>query len=139
MPEPVATPAAPNVPEPVAVVPPAVPVSPPVDTVAIQNAATIAERNRVRDITAICTRAGHPEAANKFIDENLTVADVQAKMFDQLCKDRVPVGDTVPEPEKPVDPDAKYKAEYAANRILNEQMGVTEAMYIASRKKSASQ
>ncbi len=138
MPEPV-VPVVPVTPEPVAVVPPVLPVSPPVDTVAIQNAATIAERNRVRDITAICTRAGHPQAAAKFIDENLTTADVSAKMFDQMCIDRVPVGDSVPPTEKPVDPDAKYKAEWQANKIVNEQMGVSEAQYVLSRKKTAAQ
>ena len=109
-----------------------------VDVVAIEEAAKLAERHRTRDITAICARAGHPEAATKFIDENLSIADVQAKMFDQMCKDRVPVGDIKEPTNSPVDTnEAKWRAEWEANKPMNEQLGVTLEMYVASRKKNA--
>ena len=95
-------------------------------------------RRRDAEIRAICKRAGHPEAAEAFIDEpTMTASDVQAKMFDQLCRDNVPVGGaevTAADVTAP-DPDAKWIAEYEANKdTITGVMGVSKEAYIASRK-----
>lgn len=91
------------------------------------------ERKRVSEITALCVSAKHPQAAQKFIDEGLSVADVNAKLLQQLIKDNVPVGnegDKEPEAKTPED---KFKAEYAQYREMNARLGVSEAEYVKGR------
>ncbi len=95
-------------------------------------------RRRDAEIRAICKRAGHADAAEAFIDEpTMTASDVQSKMFDQLCRDNVPVGgaDVTAADVATPDPDAKWAAEYEANKdTITGVMGVTKEAYIASRK-----
>lgn len=112
----------------------------PVDTAAIEHAAIAKERTRISEIQATCKLAGDPEAAVAFITGGMSAQDVKNRMFDVLCSQRPPVGPNGHGPTTMGDvPDgeAKYKAEYEANKVSITNMGVTEEQYILSRKKSA--
>lgn len=107
--------------------------------------ATIRKETRARDreIRATCERAGCPDAANAFIDDDkVTIQDVKDRMLDLLCSQRVPVGVNVaPGAANSAgvpDADAKYRAEfkqYAASMSL----GITEDEYVAAAKARAGQ
>jgi hypothetical protein len=72
------------------------------------------ERERVTKITALCKQAGKESLAAGFCEKGLSVADVQGELFASLCTSNAPIGDNGT-PAESDDPNAKYKAEYAAN------------------------
>lgn len=55
-----------------------------VDENAVRTAATQAERARVREITDLCTRAGHAALADGFINDGKTVDAVRAAVLDKM-------------------------------------------------------
>jgi ATP-dependent Clp protease, protease subunit len=98
------------------------------------------ERSRISSIMAVCQKAGKPDMASDFIANGTSLADVQNRMLEVLCADRTPVGDAGGNDEpQPKDPDAKYKADYAAERTLMQKSGITEEDYITSRRISDGQ
>ena len=93
------------------------------------------ERTRTSTIMTICQRANHPELANEYIAANMSVADVNAKLVEVLCKDRPPVGDAGGN-DAPAEkePNAAFKAEFAADRAVYQRAGISEEDYIRSRR-----
>lgn len=95
--------------------------------------AMLAERKRQSDIRALCRRAGCPDLAEQFCndpDQQFTVADVQEKLFDRMCKQNTPPGDPGSEPNED-DPDAKFKAEYRRDKA---HLSCSEDEYVATRR-----
>lgn len=134
--EPIVTPAVP-----VAPVAPVIPAAPQLTAAdvatAVQNALK-EEQSRTGAITAICQRVGRPDLASDFIVQNLSVADVNAKMVDVLCQARPPVGDAGGQAPPPAaDPNVKFKEEYAGDKAAFMKAGITEADYVTSRRISA--
>lgn len=112
------------------------PAAPPVDVEAIKAQARADEMNRQTTITALCATAKRPELAAAFCkDLTISVADVQGKLFEALCKQNGPLGDeggTAGEtPAKPSEND-KYVAEFKAEASYAKTM--TEAEYVAMRR-----
>lgn len=124
----------------------AAPVSPLVPTVtntvdvpAVENAAIIKERTRIRDVTAACNMAGcTPEVTNSFIDKGLGVADVRNELFATLCATRKPVGESGVAVENVAQtPDVKFEAEFEANKTAISNMGISKEQYVLTCKKNA--
>lgn len=116
------------------------PAAPAVDTAAIvakaKEEARAEERERQTRITALCQQAKRPEMAAKFCEDGaISVADVQAKLFEELCKANGPLGDdggtSGDAPAKP-DENEKYRQEFKAEPAYAKSM--TEAEYIAMRR-----
>lgn len=109
---------------------------PAVDLATERDAAAAAEQTRATTILSLCETAGHPELASKFLaDRKTTVEDVRLSLFNQLCRERPPVGEGGGGEAKKTDPEQAFKAEYAAEKELYTSMGLTEEQYVASRKK----
>lgn len=88
-----------------------------VDVAEITAKANAAAHERVTQIHSKCALAGMPHLAAGFsADPTMTVADVQAKLFDAMCKANKPVGDegSSDNGQSAADPNAKFAAEYAA-------------------------
>lgn len=105
----------------------------PIDIEAIKAQAKAEERERQTKIKALCEQAKRPELSAAFCeDEAITVADVQAKLFEQLCKANGPLGDEggTSADDKPADDgNNKYRAEFKANKY-----SMSESEYIAMRR-----
>jgi ATP-dependent Clp protease, protease subunit len=97
------------------------------------SAAADAERDRAANITAVCNQAGKSNLAADFITNKTSLADVQAHLFKALCTERTPKDDGAGSTDKPADPDAGYKAEYAKNKAYA-AAGMSEADYVATRR-----
>lgn len=122
-------------PEPVPVVVP--PIANVVDVPALENAATIRERGRIRDVTAACTMAGcTPEVTNSFIDRGLGIDAVRVELFPTLCATRKPIGESGATPAESIvnQADAKLEAEWASVQSTVTNMGVAKEIYFASRR-----
>lgn len=115
----------------------------PVATVDVQslitssvNAALVAQGERFRNITGLCTRAGVPDMADKFLaDPMCKVENVQAALLDLLIAKNVPAGmggGKDPSMGTKSDPIAAIKAEYSQFREMHMSHGVTEEAYVAS-------
>jgi hypothetical protein len=118
---------------------PAVPAAAPqlttADVTAAVTKALDEERNRTTAIMAVCRKVGKPELADDFIAQKLTLAEVNAKMVEVLCKDRPPVGDAGGnDATQTKDPNDGFKAEYAKDRAMFQKAGLTEEDYVASRR-----
>lgn len=94
------------------------------------------EMNRQTTIRALCETAKRPDLAAAFCkDVSITVADVQTKLFEALCKQNGPLGDeggTAGETQTAKTTDDKYRAEYAANSAYSKAMTVED--YVAMRR-----
>ena len=111
-----------------------------VDVPAVENAATLKERTRIRDVTAACQMAGcAPEVTNSFIDKGLGVSDVRNELFATLCATRKPVGESgvAVENSAAVTPDVKFEAEFEANKLAITNMGISKEQYVLTCKKNA--
>lgn len=96
-----------------------------------------AEQKRCRDIVALCAKARLPKLADKFIADNLSVADVNAKLVDELAKENKTLGeDTSLDVEGGGDPDARFKKEYQSRRKELAELGVSEEEHVRSRRLS---
>ncbi len=117
------TPAAPAVPAADLSAAPAVPIAqtPTADLAA-------AERTRCLQIQALCNLAGVPDKFSLFVNGNFSVEAAQAALRD-LSAQRGSVIQPAAEPQP--DPNARYKAEFAANR---DSITVTEEQWIRSRR-----
>jgi len=120
---------------------PAIPAAPQLtaaDVTAAADQARKDEQARSGAIMAICQRVGKPELASDFIVQNLTIAEVNAKMVDVLCQSRPPVGDAGGQAPPPAaDPNLKFKEEYAADKAAFMKSGISEADYVTSRRITA--
>lgn len=104
------------------------------------NAALTAANERFRNITALCTRVGVPEMADKFLaDPLMKVENVQAALLDLLVAKNVPAGPGGSDPSMGTkgDPVNQWKADYAKFRDMHMSNGVTEEIYISSMKQQA--
>lgn len=86
------------------------------------------ERTRCKKIRALCDLAGVPEKFNTFVDAEFSVDEVQAALKGIVAKRNPALSQEEPQEQSP---DAKYRAEYQANRSL---FSVTEEEYVASRR-----
>lgn len=103
-----------------------------IDLDAIKAQAKAEERERQTKIHALCAQAKQPEKAAAFCeDESITVADVQAKLFDALCKSNGPLGDEggTANDTHTDDGNDKYRAEFKAHSY-----SMTEDEYISMRR-----
>lgn len=99
----------------------------------VRTEAIIAERNRVGDIIALCSKANKADLSAKHIADGTAKADLQSALFDVLCATNKAVGEgDNADLSKNTGPDAKYKAEYEANAYLSARMSLED--YIESRK-----
>ena len=87
-----------------------------------------AERTRCLQIQALCNLAGVPDKFSLFVNGNFSVEAAQAALRD-LSAQRGSVIQRAAEPQP--DPNAKYKAEFAAHR---NSITVTEEQWIRSRR-----
>jgi hypothetical protein len=91
--------------------------------------------SRATEINAKCELAGLPKLAQGFIeDASLSVADVQAKLFDALCKANKPVGDdgAGDKGSAPVSPNAKFEDEYT--KSPEHQARMSREDYVSLRR-----
>jgi len=106
-------------------------------TARVESAATTlkAERARVGDIVALCSKASKVDLAAKYIADGTPVADVQAALFAALCDGAKPVGSGDGELHlQGGDENAAYKSEYAALSAKERNAFGDEAGYIAMRR-----
>lgn len=87
-----------------------------------------AERQRCLQIQALCNLAGVPDKFSVFVNGNFTVEGTQAALRD-LSAQKGSIVQPAAEPQP--DPNAKYKAEFAAHR---NSITVTEEQWIRSRR-----
>jgi hypothetical protein len=116
---------------------PAAPATPAADLSAADTAPAVetatadlaaAERQRCLQIQALCNLAGVPDKFSIFVNGNFTVEGTQAALRD-LSAQKGSVVQPAAEPQP--DPNAKYKAEFAAHR---NSITVTEEQWIRSRR-----
>lgn len=101
----------------------------------LQDDAAAGERKRAADVTALCSQAGKPDLAPKYIADGTPVMEVQGDLFKTLCKDRKPTDDGAEGGgTKTADPNAAYMTEYNANKAFFQKSGTTAEMYVASRR-----
>jgi hypothetical protein len=100
--------------------------------------AELSKEQRKASIGALCAMAGQANKANDFIkDESLSAEDVRAKLFEDLCNKNKPAADD-PAGENgqlSVDHDTKFREEYLSHKKYHDQLGITEAKYIARRRR----
>ena len=92
---------------------------------------------RLSKLQALAKTAGiddYEAKGKSWFDKGLSVESVQASIEPLMVGQNKLSTETG---EKAADPDAKFKAEFAANRSVHEAMGVTEAEYVYSCKVSA--
>lgn len=90
-------------------------------------------------ITALCTMAGVPERAERYVrGDLLSVAEVRRMLFNEVLSVRnTPASDDPAGEcrESSRDPNAELRAEYHQHRAIHERLGIDEGRYIASRRK----
>jgi hypothetical protein len=87
------------------------------------------ERARCKKIRALVDLAGVPDKFNLFVDNNFSVEETQAALRDIVSK-KNPALSSVP--EAPADPNARYKAEFAAEPRYAKSMTVDQ--FVAMRR-----
>lgn len=87
------------------------------------------ERSRCKKIRALVDLAGVPDKFNTFVDNNFSVEETQAALRDIVSK-KNPALSNLPEPES--DPNAKYKAEFAADPRYAKSMTLDQ--FVAMRR-----
>lgn len=102
--------------------------APEVTTTATTDFAAI-ERDRCKKIRALCELAGCGDKFNMFVDGGFSVEQTQAALRDIVVK-KNPAVSSAPEP--PADPNAKYRAEFAAEPRYAKSMTVDQ--FIAMRR-----
>lgn len=100
--------------------------------------AIAAERARVGDIIALCSKAGKTDLSAKYINDGTSKSDLQSALLDVLCATNKAVGEGERvDLSRNEDPDATFKAEYAADRAMFQRGGISEEAYLTSRRISA--
>lgn len=108
---------------------PATPVTPAVDPVA-------AATQRCSQITSACMLAGKGELASKYIDDPAQSIDtVRGALLTMVCNERQPsdAGNGGGQ-QQPANPNAKYEAEFEANKTLYAEMSLTKEAYVRGRR-----
>jgi ATP-dependent protease ClpP protease subunit len=95
--------------------------------------------NQSAEIVRLCVACGVPAKAADFLDAQTPLDQVRAQLLEMQIASR-PVSPTPPgnfdqRPKQPEDPDAKFKAEYAATEKVFQRQGVTVEAYVKSRRK----
>lgn len=111
------------------------------DTESIKEQGRIEERNRVSKITSLCTLSECPEKAAELIKGNFTYDEAKGLVDDLLERKAAALSEDggTPKPKDEEDPDAKYKAQYEADKAaMGGNLSVSEEDYIASLKISES-
>ena len=80
-----------------------------------------AERERVKKIRALVDLAGVSDKFNMFVDNNFSVEETQTALRDIVTKKNPALSSAV-DPVVSADPDAKYKAEFAAEPAYAKRM-----------------
>lgn len=95
--------------------------------------------NEHAEIVRLCVACSCPAQAAAWIEQNVPLDQVRAKLLDQQIAARpvspTPPADFASASKPPEDPDAKFKAEYAAAQQVYARAGVTQEAYVASRRK----
>jgi len=95
------------------------------------------ERKRCREIMAHCDAARLPQLAKGYIDSGLSVKDCMTKLFHEVTNLNAPLTDEGSAAgklgEKP-NPDAKYEAEYLAEKGACDEFGISKEVFIFSCK-----
>lgn len=92
------------------------------------------ERGRISEITNLCTLAGHPEMAQKHIDDGTDPTDVQKALFALMVAERKPVGGDGNADPSMADGDGKYKTEFAATPDVFQKHGISLEQYVNTRR-----
>jgi len=87
------------------------------------------ERARCKKIRALVDLAGVPDKFNLFVDNNFSVEETQAALRDIVAKKNPALSNV---PEAPADPNAKYKAEFAAEPRYAKSMTLDQ--FVAMRR-----
>ena len=87
------------------------------------------ERARCKKIRALVDLAGVPDKFNLFVDNNFSVEETQSALRDIVSKKNPGLSNA---PESPADPNAKYKAEFAADPRYAKSMTVEQ--FVAMRR-----
>ena len=106
--------------------------------------AELSANDRAAKIQALATMSGvakDEEVAKWIQDDSFSVADVQDLLFKRKCKVSPPADDdneaehfaTNPPSDAP-DENDQYREEYAAQKRIHEQLGITEDRYIQRRR-----
>lgn len=92
------------------------------------------ERKSIREVMALCNKAGCPEKADEFVDQKLSLSEVKDRLLSHLIAHGKPSGDAGGGSGAGGDPLAKAKAEYKAQESVLLSMGVSEDMFVSSQK-----
>lgn len=103
-------------------------VAPEVTVTATTDLAAV-ERDRCKKIRALVDLAGVPDKFNVFVDNNFSVEQTQDALRDIVSKKNPSLSQV---PESPADPNAKYKAEFAAEPRYAKSMTVEQ--FVAMRR-----
>jgi hypothetical protein len=98
---------------------------------------TLIERDRVRRIMAKCEGARLAHLAKGFIDQGLSVEDATDKLLTAMSVAHAPLGDEGSGGGKLAeksDPDAKYEAQYLAEKAACDQFGISKELFIYTLK-----
>jgi hypothetical protein len=87
------------------------------------------ERDRCKNILALCKLAKCTEKFNMFVDANFSVEQTQAALLDIVSKQNPTLSSA---PELPADENAKYKAEFAAEPRYAKSMSLEQ--FVAMRR-----
>lgn len=94
------------------------------------------ERTRTKDLGNLYASAGLKDSAilDRWIDKGVTLTEAKAEIGDLAIKQNKLVADDAGgNSEGGSDPQAKYKAEYAKDRVELMKLGISEPDYIHSR------
>jgi ATP-dependent Clp protease protease subunit len=98
--------------------------------------ATAEASERAAKIIAMCQTAGVPNLAAEYVsDSTMSASDVQAKLFDAVCKKNKPIPDesgSGAEGSQQPDQNEKYRAEFSVSAAYSKSMTVDQ--YIAMRR-----
>ena len=107
-----------------------------VDPVDLEQRGRMAERGRVNKIRALCNLAGCPDKAGTFIDGDFSVVETQTALSEILDKRNQTLALEAADDNQETKPDENqtFLDEYRANTNHHSFMGVTEDMYVLSRR-----
>ena len=86
---------------------------------------------------ALCETGRMSGLSKGFIDAGLSIPDVKGKLFEALAAKNVPLTDDGTGEGKLAqksDPDAKYEAQYLAEKAACDQFGISKELFIYTLK-----
>lgn len=93
------------------------------------------ERKRSKQIRVLCEMSGCPEKADKFIDAEFSVEETREAIANLLEKKNKVISedDADPAEDKQKSLEAKYRKEYAEQKHIHQQLGISESDYVEQR------